>query len=538
MKEKETEIETSTNLWQQKLNKLQRIREPLGITPVPPRKKALVLEALKRIPLFSGFLHSVDGAGNAFSKLAMVSGNISAPVQSASRGFQIGNAVLSGIDFIRIPLIYLAAYMLGEKPPISLSKNARLLYSAALLGLAITALAIPPIAPIIAMTAAVMALGLSVVTLGKHLHSIYAAKKEIASINTAIELEEQNLKNIQEQAELFERKLTAAIDSGDEEAAKQLSRHIDKLDQDYEAVKKSLQGLHDRRFSREEKLKRLGGMGIVDKVVGIGLSSLVIAGMVLSLFFPPAGLGIVAGSALAGGLYVLGRVGIPLLKLGWQKITGKNNAAEDKAETPDDDDIENEKQELLQESKRDQLESASQLTQTPDLPDNESPLILSSTLQTELSLEAPNSPAVLKRKLEHLHWVGEIEQELDNAIEHSNQRDILKIFNQIAVHLNESPEKMNKDQVSDLLEDFDCMDSALNLLKQAKQSIIENKLDITPHEIKDFMGFAPLKTALEERNFDFQPLSEALERQNSGGSEGDQDTEQEGMKEEAKNGYH
>ncbi|KTC75327.1 coiled-coil protein [Legionella birminghamensis] len=531
MTHKESELLASTS-YQQALKRLKQIREPLG-PPEPPNKKALLLALLKRIPLLSGFLHSIDGAGNALSKLAMAQGNFSSAVQNASRGFQIGGAVLAGIDFVRIPLIYLAAYMLGEKLPFSLSKNARLIYSAVLLGIAITAVAFPPVAPIMAMTAAVLGLGLSLVTLGKHLHSIYQAKKELKSINLAIKLEETNLENLQEQATIFERQLTAAIQSDNQEEASHLSTQIDKLSEDFEKLKQAMHNLQNRRISREDKLKRLGGMGITDKLVGIAVSSLALAGIVLSLFFPPAGLALIAASAVAGGLYVLGRVGFPLLKQAWNSLLGKGKATGVKIEAQDDDNTENEQKELLEESKQISPEPTPEPSHDlkSGMPSH------SSTLQAELNLEGPESPSILRRKLDHLHWVDNTERELDNAIEHSDQRAILRTFNQIAIHFQNDQHNVNQNTIEDLLEEFECTDAALALLKQAKQAVIDHQLDISPTEINALLDSEPLRVALQKRQIHFQPLIDALAKQGSGENEGDGDAEREGIKEKVSNGF-
>lgn len=82
--------------------------------------------------------------------------------QAAGNGFQWAGLGLALIDFFRIPLIYLAALLIGQKPPITLNKNARWLYSTVLLVLTIISLTVPAAAPPIALVTAILGFGCSV----------------------------------------------------------------------------------------------------------------------------------------------------------------------------------------------------------------------------------------------------------------------------------------------------------------------------------------------------------------------------------------
>ena len=94
-----------------------------SIKPKPLRKKPTLAVLAQKIPLLTGFLRAIDQGGNALSGLAQLDVDIIGPMKAAAGGFQAAGLALHVIDFFRIPAIYLAFFIAGEKPPISLSKN-------------------------------------------------------------------------------------------------------------------------------------------------------------------------------------------------------------------------------------------------------------------------------------------------------------------------------------------------------------------------------------------------------------------------------
>ncbi|KTC76891.1 hypothetical protein [Legionella brunensis] len=293
------------------LIRVRGLQRKVKFTGRPLPEKALVLLLLKKLPLLSNFLHSVDGAGNALSKLAMIRGYAGHTVETASKGFQWANLGLALIDFFRIPLIYLAAAMIGEKPPITLSKNARWLYSTVLLVLTIVSLAVPAAAPAIALATAVLGLAVSTFLLAKHLIERHRIKVELENLKTDIKTQEEELQAIQEQAKM----LQEIIEKNQGEfTLQELGEKLRNLESSFDIKKEEIQKLYDRQTHLNQKLAKMDLGSIVDKTAAIAISAVVLIGFAVALAFPFVGLGILAAGAALGGAYILARLSYPYIK--------------------------------------------------------------------------------------------------------------------------------------------------------------------------------------------------------------------------------
>ncbi|RUR11646.1 hypothetical protein [Legionella sp. km772] len=286
----------------------------------PLTKQALSLVVLNSIPFLSGFLRSVDSTGAALSKLAQLKGSTIA--HSTAQGFGIGGIVLSAVDFIRIPLICGASCCLGLEPPITPTNFARWLYSGVILALGITAMAVPGTAPIIALVSAGLGLALAVCTLGKHFYDRYQYKKSLALTQREIEEKMGLLEGLQAKAQEL---ITLVKEATPSELA-QLETELLKLNSDFKKEAKQLQTLKTEELQTEQKLKKLGWSAGLGKGVAIGLASMAMLGVILTPFFPPVGLSIIAASAAAGGLFALGTVAVTVLT----KVFKSKHKAEDK----------------------------------------------------------------------------------------------------------------------------------------------------------------------------------------------------------------
>lgn len=298
----------------QSLQSLNEIQAELNYTPKPVAKDKLLLAILNRIPFLTGLLNSFDKAGTAASKLVEVTGHISTGVQNASTGFQYLGLAIDSLNFIRIPLIYLAAFIIGEKPPINLTNNAKWLYSAVVLALAIVAVTVPVTAPFIAIGAAALAFGVSAFTLGKFIYEHHQLKKAEKQLTAEISKAEEALAEYKQQAETLEQKLKT---DPDPEEYKALLEQVEDLKKNYDVKAKQLMKLQDKKLENDSKLKEMGWIKGLDKGVTLVLGAVAVIGAVLTLYFPPVGLGILAGAAVLGGLYAVGRMTAPLFsKLG------------------------------------------------------------------------------------------------------------------------------------------------------------------------------------------------------------------------------
>ncbi|AUH71463.1 hypothetical protein [Legionella sainthelensi] len=272
-------------------------------------QKSIALSILKLIPFFNKFIASASGAGNAITRMIEIQGLVNNATQTAASAFQyikLGTAV---IDFFRIPAIYVGALIAKQEVPFTFSRNAKLLYSSVILGLAITAVAFPPAAPIIALVAGVAALGQSVVTLANLYYKRLETQDKLAQVEKDITEKTNEINSSISRLRQLEKAAKVGKDN-----------NLDLLKSKITEQLNELQGLYDTREYCKQKLEKLGTAAALDKTVGVGFAALALVGIVTSLIIPPVGIGILAATASLGVAYFVARVTVPLMKLLVDKI--------------------------------------------------------------------------------------------------------------------------------------------------------------------------------------------------------------------------
>ncbi|WP_133127592.1 hypothetical protein [Legionella nagasakiensis] len=319
------------------LQQLIQMQEPIHFKAEPQKRRSKVLTNLRQLPLVSDIGHHIAESGVEVTHLSEIEGvfrHTEHTAKSLSSGFHLAALVFGVIDFVRIPAIYLSSWMMGESIPVSLSKNARWFYASALIGLAITALAVPVAAMPIALAGAFLGLGVSLLSLGKFYYRKIQLQEELIKVMQELAEKGKVLSSLQKEASETESHLRQAFDEGDVEKIKTLSAGVIVMQQEFDTLKAQLQILHGHKAVIEKKQLKRRTLGFVDKVIGVGLASLTVIGVVLSLFSPPVGVGILAASAIAGGAYILGRATYPIAKKWWQGRSEKLESTSEKKEIP------------------------------------------------------------------------------------------------------------------------------------------------------------------------------------------------------------
>ncbi|KTC64582.1 coiled-coil protein (plasmid) [Legionella adelaidensis] len=323
------EEQTSESLDQQKTDTvilpeqleqdLQDLLKPFAFKKEEVKVSAMTSFIKGKMPLASALGGRASDTGDTLGTLA--SGK-----NSVSQGFHFAAVAFSALDFIRIPALYLSTWINGEKVPVSHAKNTRFAYASVLLGLAITALAAPVTAPAIAIVTASLGFAASVFHLGRHFVQKAKYNKELKQVTEALIEKENALQILQEEVKAKQLLLQNALTDNNQQAITQLKQEIPTLQQRYQTICKELQETTARKNKLEEKVKKYGSLRLVDRAVGVGLSSLGLAGVALSLFFPPVGLALVAAATIGGLAYLGGRLVIPQIKnfFNWvgSKISG------------------------------------------------------------------------------------------------------------------------------------------------------------------------------------------------------------------------
>lgn len=288
---------------------LHAIQQPVTY---PPQKEKVVLPLLKRLPFLSRFAKRAGEAGNEALQLsASISALHGAPPAAVSTGFQFGGVSLAAVDFLLIPAIYLAAYILKQPVPMTLNNNARWLYSAVLLGLAIAAVAVSGAAPIIALVSGGLALGFSAFLLGKALYERYTLGKERKVVRQEMARDQEGMQQIQRAAETLHAQLQQTTDP---EALAGIYQQIAGLQTRYHEQKERIMALKEKEDVLDEKIKKLGIVHIIDKGLAVSFAAVAVVGLAVTLFFPPVGLAILAGVSVAGLAYLTVRITVPIVR--------------------------------------------------------------------------------------------------------------------------------------------------------------------------------------------------------------------------------
>ncbi|WP_419419614.1 hypothetical protein ACNVED_14100 [Legionella sp. D16C41] len=311
------------------LNDLEKMSLPIHFQPQPITKKAKILDLFKLIPGLSEIFDRINDAGENFSALMQLKENFAAGANVAQASFHGLGLGLAILDFIRIPAIFLAAALLGQKVPVTLSKTGQWAYAGAMVALAALMIALPGAIPIITVITAGFILGNAVFTLGRLLYQRHQLKKDLKNIAEHIHEETENLNKLQLKAQSLRTQLEQATEN---EKANLLKEYIT-LKAEYANRCKSLQALYDKKEIFTYKLAKRDHLAVVDKVTAVLLSAGILVGAAVAIAFPPIGFAVAAACAAAGIVYLVSRIAIPFLakKLGFntKKVSEKEISKHD-----------------------------------------------------------------------------------------------------------------------------------------------------------------------------------------------------------------
>lgn len=494
----------------------------------PPADPSFVIDLLKaKIPGLTGLLQGAGRTGGTISSLIAATGHVSQPLQAAGSGFHIAGAALSVVDFVRIPAVYLAAFIVGEKVPITLSKTARWLYSGVGVGLALTAILLPVAAPYIGIAGAGMALGVSVISLGNMIYRRYNLKKSLKSTKLAIESGVTELKDLASQASELENELGGLDATRDAARIREIDSQLTALAKQSEKKETALQELHDKQAADQAKLKKMGITAFMDKGVAVGLGSLVVIGAIVSLFFPVAGLSILAAAGVIGVSYAAGRfigpIVAPYLKKFGSWVASKFSKEKDNAEEPAPE---------LTEANREKAA----LTNYDGIDEKNDKRLEIENPRPRLSLLSKKSKEELIRlrqdlRIQEAH-MDEMDRKLTALVEKNDARGVLNFFSNLKQNLGTECQHTDLSCVSDL---FESIEPALKLLGKAVNQIKSGELKLTEEEQLNLENAVDFTSALLGKGeaammlaiVDEHAVSERLQKP-SAQQEDDDDDEKEG----------
>ncbi len=300
-------------------------------TAEPVSKEVVHKSGLKRVPFFSDFLERMNKAGWSLSGLSSSHGTMA--------GFDIASVVLSGLNFVKLPLAYGAAYLAGQKlPPLTPSKGAKWLLSGAGVGLGLGMLLAPAALPIIATVGGAVAAVTSGVGFVKTLRERAKLTKELESVRVDIKV----MRSMQDSAIALKAKYDALqVQSDSLDDSKNANKALKLTYQrDMAEIASQLQGLSSKfnalkpqeLLNKEARcvagLKTLQPSTIVNKGAGAVLATVGLVGAITLFFAPPVGFGLLAAAAVGAGALLVARAARPLFNRLKNWFTGKPSKSE------------------------------------------------------------------------------------------------------------------------------------------------------------------------------------------------------------------
>ncbi len=287
--------------------KLKEMQKPMTFDVKHDRKFMVFLQ--EKFPLLLTLTQTIDSTGMALTLFIMTFRQMNEFLFKALRHFSAVGTILKAFNFIQIPLIYLTAFVLGEKIPFSLSKNAKWLYSAVLLGLALTSIFVPGAAVAIIIATAGLTLGASILTLANTLIKKQTQPRKLAEIRAKKEVLEQKAQALQLEAQALEQE-------GDGLSNAELDEKINALFKQHQALRVRLTKLYTDEVIYTKKITKKGTGFVLDRSVSTGLAAIGVIGSVLLLMAPVAGISVLAATSVVGtGYLALRMVGSLVNKL-------------------------------------------------------------------------------------------------------------------------------------------------------------------------------------------------------------------------------
>ena len=286
------------------LRKLARLQQLELNTMILKAERKAKLHAPKKLlnPLVAKYIKETKKTSNIVVTFLNVAQKAQAGGYAGSvsllNNFNFGGIILAAIDFVRIPLIYLGAYLLNEKVPISLSKNLRFIYSGVLLGLVITSLVFPPAAFVISFIVFSAAFVFSCSLLTKALYNRYNFQQKLLLYEQQINAVIENIELLKVQAYDLHEALKEADKS---ESNDDISDKIFVLDEQLKQNEQELEELCIRRFQTQLNIDHYDKDNFFGKASTVIIASLTLTSVALTVFFPPIGLAVLA----AAGFFAL-----------------------------------------------------------------------------------------------------------------------------------------------------------------------------------------------------------------------------------------
>jgi hypothetical protein len=252
----------------------------------PMESQSASLDFLERIPLFAKKAKNINEATKASGKLAYTEGvALSGVPLDVIKATPVIGIALNSLDVIRVPMLYIACLMMGEKVPFTLKNNTKWALGGILLGLGLTGMLFPPVAAFTAIAVPALLLVSSAATFKLLRDQRQNDKMMSLALDQEIPRKEAALAEI----------ITKMSD-----APELTALHKEALEQ-----KNQLKAL----YHQQEKLKSSQDkFTMLDGTVSMTIPALLTVASVLSVLVIPAAPFIAMSAGFLSGGYLVGRI--------------------------------------------------------------------------------------------------------------------------------------------------------------------------------------------------------------------------------------
>ncbi len=467
-----------------------RMQSQMRILPKPLPENIGLLSLIQKIPLLTGFLRNVNHTSRSLCNFIQQEAHLSDSLKQVASGFQIANVITTGIEFLRIPALFLIARIVGEKLPFTLSTQGRLLYSAATVGLGCMILAMPALLAPLAVSMASLGLTAAFYMMGKAFYERYQARKVLKEVEEQIVLETKELNEYIRQTIELEQRLKEVVSLKQKEILQlQLSEISDQFNALFAIKNSRLQELYDKKYRSEQILENLGTQAIIDRSVAIAVSTLMVIGLTIGFFFPPIGVIIVGVSGMLAGLYLLVRI-TPIIA-GWVNQLLGHPPTIDSLDTP---------------NKTVAPVLHPNVSNTLSVPEPSISPNHGSTTKTIVMLHKEDAVQVLQRQKDHIQSMDITQTILSNLVKKQELAGLLTFFITLSSALNSHTAEQHAQLLNHFFYSIEDPKRVGELLKQAFSKVCEGEIKLSNQDRQKLLSCQPLMNFLLECNIDPQLL--------------------------------
>lgn len=307
------------------------------VVPQPAPEESVLLDILSKIPFIARLIHRLSrGSSSAYALATLDPADIATttiipePIANvvALRWAYSNTGLIAAIaNFIELPLMYFGSWMLGKPNPVTMTVLGEWAYSIVLLGLTILSLAFPPAAPFVLGVSVFLGFITSVYYYKKFIDQEHEVQGSLLEMSSKIENSESKIRDLEQKI----KDLLNGIDFASIENLNELDDHFSNLS----GAENELMELRVKQQELTQKAALFSSAHLMDRVVGLGFSTMAVIGFGLLITGTPAGWIVLSAVSALALLYTVGQLVSPLVV----KLVSKLSSPKPQTEAPSPEEI-------------------------------------------------------------------------------------------------------------------------------------------------------------------------------------------------------